>query len=71
MPKQYLFVGLVIYKSLKRRSHKVTYVNFENILENRYAKGLHGICDGIDHLYGVNDSNAKRISKTFAEIVAC
>ena len=37
------FRRVKIKKSLKRRSRKVTYVNFENILENRYAKGLHGI----------------------------
>ena len=30
-------------------------MNFENILGNRYGKGLQGICDGINHLYGVND----------------
>ena len=46
-------------------------MNFENILGNRYGKGLHGTCDGINHLYGVNDSNVKQISKTFVEIAIC
>ena len=32
------------------------------------ARGLQGICDGINHLYRVNDSDGKQISKTFAEI---
>ena len=43
-------------------------MNFENILGNRCGKGLQGICDGINHPYGVIDSDGKRISKTFAEI---
>ena len=55
----------------KKGSRKVTHANFENILRNRCGKGLQGICDGINHLYGVNDSNGKRISKTFAEITVC
>ena len=52
----------------KKGSRKVTHANFENILGNRCSKGLQGICDGINHLYGVIDSDGKRISKTFAEI---
>ena len=55
----------------KKGSRKVTHANFENILGNRCGKGLQGICDGINHLYGVNDSNGKQISKTFAEIAVC
>ena len=50
---------------------KVTHANFENILGNRYGKGLQGICDGINHLYRVNDSDGKQISKTFTEITVC
>ena len=45
--------------------------NFENILGNPCGKGLQGICDGVNHLYGVNESDGKRISKTFAEIAVC
>ena len=52
----------------KRGPRKVTHANFENILGNRCSKGLQGICDGINHPYGVIDSDGKRISKTFAEI---
>ena len=55
----------------KKGSRKVTHVNFEIILGNRYGKGLQGICDGINHRYGVNDSEGKRISKRFAEIAVC
>ena len=50
---------------------RVTHANFENILGNRCIKGLQGVCDGINRLYGVNDSDGKRIFKTFAEIAAC
>ena len=55
----------------KKGPRKVTYANFENILGNRCGKGLQDICDGINHLYRVNDSDGKRISKTFAEITVC
>ena len=56
----------------KRRSRKVTHANLENILGNRCSKGLQGICDGINHLYGVNDSDGKQIfQKTLAEIAVC
>ena len=55
----------------KKKFRKVTHANFKNILGNRYGKGLQGICDGINHLYRVNDSDGKRISKTFAEIAVC
>ena len=55
----------------KKRSRRVTHANFENILGNHCSKGLQGIGDGINHLYGVNDSDGKRISKTFAEIAVC
>ena len=64
-------VGLKYNKSLKRRSRKVTYANFGNILGNRCIKGLQGICDGINHLYGENDSDGKQISKRFAEFAVC
>ena len=40
----------------KKESRKVTHANFENILGNCCGKGLQGICDGFNHLYGVNDS---------------
>ena len=35
------------------------------------ARGLQGSCDGVNHPYGVVDSDGKRISKTFAEIALC
>ena len=34
-------------------------MNFENIIGNRCSKGLQGICDGINHPYGVIDSDGK------------
>ena len=55
----------------KRGPRKVTHANFENILGNRCGKGLQGICDGINHPYGVVNCDGKRISKTFAKIAAC
>ena len=47
----------------KKGSRKVTHANFENILGNRCGKGLQGICDGINHLYGVNDSIVSEFPK--------
>ena len=55
----------------KKGFRKVIHANFENILGNRCSKGLQGICDGINHPYGVIESGGKRISKTFAEIAVC
>ena len=43
----------------KKGPRKVTHANFENVLGNRCGKGLQGICDGINHLYGVNDSEGR------------
>ena len=69
---QYLFqVGLKYNNLQKGGPARSLTANFENILGNRCIKGLQGICDGINHLYGVNDSDDKQISKRFAEIAVC
>ena len=64
-------LGLMGKNPHKKWSRRVTHANFENILGNRCSKGLQGICDGINHLYGVIDSDGKQISKTFTEIAVC